>query len=261
MDTIRVCVAGATGKLGSMVCSLVQARPDMRLVGAIVSTSGGHVGKEIAPGVVAVGPEGLEAALKVTDVFVDVTNPAVAPGNLALASAMGVNCVVGTTSIGEDALNDFSAKVGQQRTSAVVSPNFSVGVNVFWKACEVLARSLDGYEVEIIEVHHDKKKDAPSGTAMKAADIISKATDVDKFVYGRQGIVGARGKEIGIHSVRAGDVVGEHTVIFAGNRERIELTHRAHSREAFAEGCITAIGWVSSRKDGKVHSMAEVLGI
>ncbi len=110
---------------------------------------------------------------------------------------------------------------------------------MFWKACEVLARSLDGYEVEIIEVHHDKKKDAPSGTAMKAADIISQATNVDKYVYGRQGAVGARGKEIGIHAVRAGDVVGEHTVIFAGNRERIELTHRAHSREAFAEGCIT----------------------
>jgi 4-hydroxy-tetrahydrodipicolinate reductase len=261
METIRVCVAGATGKLGSMVCSLVQARSDMRLVGAIVSSSGGHIGKEIAPGVLATGPDGLAAALRETDVFVDVTNPAVAPDNLAIASAMGVNCVVGTTGIGAQALSDFSERVSEHHTSAVVSPNFSVGVNVFWKACEVLARSLDGYEVEIIEMHHDKKKDAPSGTAMKAADIISKATDVDKFVYGRQGVVGARGKEIGIHAVRAGDVVGEHTVIFAGNRERIELTHRAHSREAFAEGCITAISWVRSKNDGKVHTMAEVLGI
>ena len=143
----------------------------------------------------------------------------------------------------------------------MVTPNFSVGVNVFWKACEVLARSLDGYEVEIIEVHHDKKKDAPSGTAMKAADIISKVTDMDKMVYGRQGVVGAEGKEIGIHSVRAGDVVGEHTIIFAGNKERIELTHRAHSREAFAEGCVTAIRWVCRQKDGKVTLMAEVLGL
>lgn len=261
METIRVCVAGATGKLGSMVCSLVQAHGDMRLVGAIVSSSGGHVGKEIAPGVVAVGPEGLAASLRETDVFVDVTNPAVAPGNLAIASAMGVNCVVGTTGITPESMNDFSDKVRAHGISAVASPNFSVGVNVFWKACEVLAMALDGYEVEIIETHHDKKKDAPSGTAMKAADIISKATNVDKFVYGRQGVVGARGREIGIHAVRAGDVVGEHTVIFAGNRERIELTHRAHSREAFAEGCITAIGWVNARKDGKVHTMAEVLGI
>ncbi len=258
---IRVTVAGATGRLGSMVCSLVQAHEDMRLVGAIVSSSGGHVGKEVAPGVIAVGPEGLEAVLRETDVFVDLTNPEAAPGNLAVAAASGVNCVVGTTGIGPEALKDFSEKVHQGNLSAVVSPNFSVGVNVFWKACEVLARALDGYEVEIIEVHHDKKKDAPSGTAMKAADIISKATDVDKYVHGRQGMVGARGREIGIHAVRAGDVVGEHTVIFAGNRERIELTHRAHTREAFMEGCITAIRWVCERKDGKVHTMAEVLGI
>ena len=258
---IRVCVAGATGKLGSMVCSLVQAHTEMCLVGAIVSSSGGHVGKEIGPGVIAVGPEGLEAALRKTDVFVDVTNPTVAPGNLAIAAAMGVNCVVGTTGIGAEALNEFSEMIQRQNMSVVISPNFSIGVNVFWKACEVLARSLDGYEVEIIEMHHDRKKDAPSGTAMRAADIISKATNVDKYVYGRQGVVGARGKEIGIHAVRAGDVVGEHTVIFAGNRERIELTHRAHSREAFAEGCITAIHWVNTRKDGKVHTMAEVLGI
>ena len=261
IDMIRVTVAGATGKLGSMVCSLVQADPDMRLVGAIVSSNGGHVGKEIAPGVLAIGPEGLEAVLRETDVFVDATNAIVAPGNLGVAAAMGVNCVVGTTGIGAEALRDFSEMVYRRNLSAVVSPNFSVGVNVFWKACEVLARSLDGYEVEIIEVHHDKKKDAPSGTAMRAADIISKATNVDKYVYGRQGAVGARGREIGIHAVRAGDVVGEHTVIFAGNRERIELTHRAHSREAFAEGCITAIRWVSPRKDGKVHTMAEVLGL
>jgi len=261
METIRVSVAGATGKLGSMVCSLVQASKEMRLVGAIVSSSGGHVGKEIAPGVFAVGPEGLRSVLQGTDVFVDVTNPTVAPGNLAIATSMGVNCVVGTTGIEVAVLNGFSESVQREHTSVVVSPNFSIGVNVFWKACEVLARSLDGYEVEIIEMHHDKKKDAPSGTAMKAADIISKATNVNKYVYGRQGVVGSRGKEIGIHAVRAGDVVGEHTVIFAGNRERIELTHRAHSREAFAEGCVTAIQWVNARKDGKVHTMAEVLGI
>ena len=242
---IKVTVAGATGKLGSMVCSLVQTNPDMRLVGAIVSAGGGHVGKEIAPGVLTVGPEGLEVVLRETDVFVDATNAVVAPGNLAVAVDLGVNCVVATTGMGPEALRDFSESVSRRNLAAVVSPNFSVGVNVFWKACEVLAKSLDGYEVEIIEVHHDKKKDAPSGTAMKTADIIAKATNVDKYVYGRQGTVGARGREIGIHAIRVGDVVGEHTVIFAGNRERIELTHRAHSREAFAEGCITAIRWLA----------------
>jgi len=143
----------------------------------------------------------------------------------------------------------------------VFAPNFSVGVNVFFKACGELARSLPDYEVEIVEVHHDLKKDAPSGTAKRAAEIIGQATDNMNFIYGREGNVGARGKEIGIHSVRAGDVVGEHTVIFAGKKERIELTHRAHSRETFAEGCVLAIRWAAGRSDGKVHGMNEVLGI
>jgi len=124
-----------------------------------------------------------------------------------------------------------------------------------------LARALPEYEVEIIEVHHDKKKDAPSGTAVKAAQLIAAENGVDRFVHGRNGMVGARGREIGIHAVRAGDVVGEHTVIFAGNRERIELTHRAHSRMAFAEGCIVAIRWIAPLRDGKVHGMDEVLGL
>jgi len=124
-----------------------------------------------------------------------------------------------------------------------------------------LAKALPGYDVEIVEVHHNQKKDAPSGTAKKAAQIIASVDGIDKMVYGREGNVGARGREIGIHSVRAGDVVGEHTVIFAGRKERIELTHRAHSREAFAEGCVTAIRWVAGRNDGKVHTMYEVLGL
>ena len=203
-----------------------------------------------------------ESALRETDVFVDVTNRQVAPGNLAIAASMGVNCVVGTTGIGGGGVERVLGKGANGATSRSscrqTSPSGSMSSG---RPARSWPRSLDGYEVEIIEMHHDKKKDAPSGTAMKAADIISKATNVDKYVYGRQGVVGARGKEIGIHAVRAGDVVGEHTVIFAGNRERIELTHRAHSREAFAEGCITAIRWVNARKDGKVHTMAEVLGI
>jgi 4-hydroxy-tetrahydrodipicolinate reductase len=151
--------------------------------------------------------------------------------------------------------------VAEGNVSAVVSPNFSVGVNVFWKMCGVLAAVLENYDVEILETHHDKKKDAPSGTAMKAAQIVSEITGIENIVYGRQGNVGARGREIGVHAIRAGDVVGEHMIIFAGNKERIELTHRAHSREAFAEGALTAIRWVSARRDGKVHTMAEVLGL
>lgn len=258
---IRVVVGGATGRLGSMICELVRQQQDMQLVGAVVSDAGGHAGREVAPGIAAQGAGQLERALEGADIYVDATSPAAAAGNLLKVPPLGVNCVVATTGLGDDLLSKFEAAVQEGSVSAVVSPNFSVGVNVFWKMCGILAAVLEGYDVEILETHHDKKKDAPSGTAVKAAQIVSEVTGIDNFVYGRQGMVGARGREIGIHAIRAGDVVGEHTIIFAGNKERVELTHRAHSREAFAEGCLTAIRWVSGRSDGKVHSMAEVLGL
>jgi 4-hydroxy-tetrahydrodipicolinate reductase len=195
------------------------------------------------------------------DVYVDLTSPAAAEANLPAVQRNGLNLVIGTTGISSDAMVALQRSLQGNGSSAVVAPNFSVGVNVFFKACDALARSLPGYDVEIVEVHHNMKKDAPSGTARRAAEIIGRATDIDTLVCGREGTVGARGREIGIHSVRAGDVVGEHTVIFAGHKERIELTHRAHSREAFAEGAVLAVRWIAGRTDGRVHSMDEVLGI
>ncbi len=233
----------------------------MQLVGGIVSEAGGHAGREIVPGVLAFGADDLIKVLEEADVYLDATSATAAERNLLKVPSLGVNCVVGTTGLSDDLLKRFEAQVAENNVSAIVSPNFSVGVNVFWKMCGVLAAVLEDYDVEIIETHHDKKKDAPSGTALKAAQIVSEVTGIEKMIYGRSGVTGARGREIGIHSVRAGDVVGEHTIIFAGNKERIELTHRAHSREAFAEGAVTAIRWISARKDSKVHSMAEVLGL
>lgn len=233
----------------------------MRLVGAIVSSTGGHVGKEICSGVKCVGPDGLAALLKDADVYVELTPANVAETGLNNVLSSGINCVIGTTGLSEGYLTRLRSGIQESGASAVQTANFSIGVNVFWKTCEQLARSLPEYEVEIIELHHDKKRDAPSGTALKAAQVITEVTGVDKYVCGREGVTGARGREIGIHAVRIGDVVGEHTVIFAANKERIELTHRAHSREAFAEGCISAIRWVGTRRDGSVHSMAEVLGL
>lgn len=257
----RVAVAGASGKLGSIVCSLIQSHPGMELIVAIVSPDNPNLGKEIFPGVTATSPADLESALYGIDVYVDLTSPLAANQNLPRIPSTGVNSVIGTTSISPEVMKAFSMGVKENNLSAVVSPNFSVGVNVFWKTCENLADVLKDYDVEIIEVHHNKKKDAPSGTAARAAEIIASTAGIDDVVHGRQGNVGARKREIGIHAVRAGDVVGEHTVMFAGKKERIELTHRAHSREAFAEGCLTAIEWVSGRKDGLVHGMSEVLGL
>lgn len=258
---LKVVVGGATGRMGSMICELVRQQEDMQLLGGIVSDAGGHAGKDIAPGILAYGANDLETVVQKADVYVDATSPSAAERNIMRVPPLGVNLVIGTTGLPEDLLRRFEASVVENNVSAVVSPNFSVGVNVFWKMCGVLAAVLEDYDVEIIETHHDKKKDAPSGTAMKAAQIVSEVTGIDNIVYGRQGMVGARGREIGVHAIRAGDVVGEHTIMFAGNRERIELTHRAHSREAFAEGCLTAIRWVSARRDGRIHSMSEVLGL
>lgn len=258
---IDVAVAGATGKLGSMVCSLIREQQDMRLVGAVVSAEGGKAGLEIFPGVKAVGPEGLEELCRRCTVLVDATNAKAAERNLPTAVRAGANVVVGSTGLSPEFLERFGSDLQQSGRSALMTPNFSIGVIVFWKACQTLARALPEYEVEIIEMHHDQKKDAPSGTAIRAAQLISAETGVSRLVCGREGQVGARGREIGIHAIRAGDIVGEHTVIFAGNQERIELTHRAHSRMAFAEGCIAAIRWIAPLNDGKVHSMEEVLGL
>lgn len=258
---VKVVVGGASGKLGRTVCLMISERAGMELVGGVVSPGGPHVGAEILPGVRAVSSERLEEALRGAEVYVDLTSPAAAEENLPRVPATGVNMVVGTTGISDQGLSKLREEVRRHGVSAVVSPNFSIGVNLFWKTCRDLAAVMEGYDIEIIEVHHRMKKDAPSGTAMRAAEIISEVTGIDRIAYGREGKVGARGREIGIHAVRAGDVVGEHTVLFAGKKERIELTHRAHSREAFAEGCLTAIEWVAGRRDGEIHTMEEVLGI
>lgn len=258
---IRVVVGGATGKLGSLVCSLVTSQKDMRLVGGLVSIGSERVGKEIVVGVQARGMDRMDEVLPEADVYVDLTSPTAIGKNLKTIMRPGLNYVIGTTGIPAEVVADLRSHLREHGSSAVVAPNFSVGVNVFFKTCDMLARSLKDYDVEIVEVHHSQKKDAPSGTARRAAEIVSAATDIGHIIYGREGMVGARGREIGIHSVRAGDVVGEHTVIFAGKKERIELTHRTHSREAFAEGCLLAIRWVAGRKDGMVHSMEEVLDL
>jgi 4-hydroxy-tetrahydrodipicolinate reductase len=149
--------------------------------------------------------------------------------------------------------------IRDNNVAAVITPNFSIGVNVFWGLLAEAAGRLSDYDIEIIEAHHNQKKDAPSGTAMKAAEIISKTLGKKEFIYGRHGI-SPRSNEIGIHAVRGGDIVGDHTVLFAGDGERIEIKHQAHSRQAFAKGAVKAAVWVSTAKPG-VYEMADVLGI
>ncbi len=258
--TVRVTVAGATGKLGGLVCGLVAAADDLELIGTVVSPAGGHVGQPVC-GVPAVGPDRLPELLENTDVYVDLTAPEAAAQALPVAAAAGANIVLGTTAVPAEVLTRMRETVARQHSSALVSANFSIGINVFWKVCEELAKDLPDYDIEIMEMHHNKKEDAPSGTAAEALRRLQLATGIGRVVYGRQGVVGARPREIGVHSVRAGDIVGDHTVLFAQNMEMLELTHRAVSRETFARGCLLAIRWLAPRKDGKVHNMSEGLNL
>ncbi len=258
---INVVVGGATGKLGKMVCEQIVESEDLKLIGAVVSAEGGNVGKELFPGVIASSPTDLKKVLENADVYVDLTTPSAAAKIVCEIPATGTNLVLGTTAVPADVLDKMRDLVKTEGTSALISANFSIGVNVFWKVCEILAKYLPEYDIEVVEAHHNAKKDAPSGTALEAVRRLKEATDVETVVCGREGVPGPRGREIGVHSIRAGDIIGDHTVILAKNLERVELTHKAISREAIARGCVESIRWISGRKDGLVHNMDEVLDL
>jgi len=259
---IKVAVAGAKGRMGSQVVESILEENSMELVAGF-DPSG--VGEEIAPGVKISSPDEMDNMLKEVkpDVFVDFTNASAAVENVKVASRNKVKLVVGTTGFSEAQLKEMENAI-KDRVPAIISPNFSIGVNIFWKLIGEAARHLRAYRyhVEIIEMHHSHKKDAPSGTAVKAAEIISDYIGgKTAFVYGRQGITGERtDDEIGIHAVRAGDIVGDHIVLYAGKGERLEITHRAHSREAFAQGAIKAIEWINRKEEAGIYSMEEMMG-
>ena len=256
---VNVVVAGATGRLGRMVCDLIDASDDLRLTGAVVSPDGGNVGKEILPGIRAVAPSDLDVAMAGADVYVDLTTPEAASQIIDRIPAYGADIILGTTAVDGNVMDRFASEVSSNMVSAIVASNFSMGINAFWKACSIVARMLPDYDIEVVEAHHASKVDSPSGTAEETVRILREATGIDDVTYGRQGSDVRRGREIGVHSIRAGDIVGDHTVIFAGDMERIELKHGAISREAFALGCVKAIRWIAGRKDERLHSMEEVL--
>ena len=258
---INVALGGATGKMGRMVCDMIQNSNDMKPVGAMIAPFEKEFGTEIYPGVVAMGPDDLKKVLENADVYVDITAAEPASKVITKVPAMGVNMVIGTTGISAGVIQDMNGSVHQHKTSAVLSANYAIGVNIFWRMCEIMAEALKDYDIEVIETHHNQKKDAPSGTAMEAVKRMMRVTGIDDVVCGREGMPGARKREIGVHAVRGGDVVGDHTVMFAGSGEVIELKHKAGSRDAFAKGFMESIRWIAGKKDGRVHDMSEVLGL
>jgi len=254
---IKVALTGAQGRMGILVMQELSKQNDMKLVAGLDIIG---ENKPLLGDITVRHASRIGEILSQTDpdVLIDFTEPKAAINNVSCAVENNVNLVVGTTGFTQDQMmlmrNAIDGKV-----SAVISPNFSVGINVFWKLIALAADNLKDYDVEIIEAHHNQKKDAPSGTALAAVEILKKSLGDIEVKSGREGIR-LRGKEIGMHAIRAGDIVGDHTVLFAGPGERLEIKHQAHSRTNFASGAIKAARWVVSARTG-IYNMADVLGL
>jgi 4-hydroxy-tetrahydrodipicolinate reductase len=262
---IKVAVTGACGRMGGLIIENVLKSNEMKLVSAIdISNIGKDIGEVMRIGALNVPVEDAKSIEKSfdnskPDVLIDFTVADSAVKNVLAAARKKVNLVVGTTGFSKEQRSVMETAIKFSGVSAVISPNFSIGVNVFYGLLAEAASRLGDYDIEIIEAHHNQKKDSPSGTALKAAQTITDVLGEREFVYGRRGLA-PRKREIGIHAVRGGDIVGDHTVLFAGDGERIEIKHQAHSRQAFAKGAIKAAEWVCSARSG-VFDMKDVLGI
>ena len=263
---VKIIITGVCGRMGSMILKLALGDPGFKVSGVTEFERHPNVGKCAEAVIVGAGSalivEGnLANVIDKGDVIVDFTEPHATLENFRLARKKGKAIVIGTTGLKGKALDEI---MKAKNAKVVISPNMSVGMNLMFDMVEKLSRVMkDDYDIEIVEMHHKLKKDAPSGTAVQLKDLVENAAPDRKWieVFGRQGILGERKKEeIGILSLRGGDVVGEHTVMYAGVGERLEITHRAFSRENFARGALVAARWLVSQKPG-VYSMKDVLGL
>lgn len=265
---IKIAVAGAAGRMGSRITALSKEYGDLQLAGAFEKKGHKDIGKDIGT-VVGIGETGvilvdsLEPIINNIDLMISFTTVEATKEHLRLASSKGKAMVIGTTGFSKDDLKEVSELT--KNIPCIMASNMSMGVNLLLKVLQDIARVLgDAYDVEIIEAHHRMKKDAPSGTALKMAQVIADALNrnlEEVGVYARKGIIGERtAKEIGVQTVRAGDIVGEHTVIFGGLGERIEVVHKVSSRDTFARGALKAAIWAYGKPAG-LYDMQDVLGL
>jgi len=265
---INLVVGGAAGRMGTRIVALAREGADLSVVAALEAAGHRAIGAD-AGDVAQVGRAGVTitsdaaAAIAAGRVLVEFSVPEASLEHLRLVAAAGACAVIGTT--GFSAAQRAEIETLGRRAAIMQAPNMSVAVTLAFKLLPIMARALgDDYDVEITEIHHRFKKDAPSGTAVRMAELVAEALgrDIARVgVYGRQGLPGERTpKEIGVMSLRSGDVVGEHTVSFGSLGERLELTHRAHSRDTFARGALRAARWVVGQPPG-LYSMADVLGL
>ena len=264
----KVVVTGAAGRMGTQIVRLVRHTPGLALHGAVDRPGNPLVGQDAAalaalpPAGVAIGDD-LVKALAGADVVIDFTSHEASARHAELCAQAGVALVIGSTGFTPDAKARVAAAA--KRIPVVLSPNMSVGVNVVADLVRQAAKVLGAdYDVEVVEIHHKKKRDAPSGTALMLAEVAANALGRDPaeaLAFSRHGILGERPPwQIGVQTLRGGDVVGEHTVFFFGEGERVEITHRATSREQFARGAIRAAQWLAGKPAG-LYAMADVLGL
>ncbi|MDD2544726.1 MAG: 4-hydroxy-tetrahydrodipicolinate reductase [Burkholderiaceae bacterium] len=263
----RVAVAGASGRMGRMLIEAIRASDDCVLAGALDLPSSPAIGSDAAAFLghvsgVAITAD-LREGLQNADVLIDFTRPEGTLAHLAVCRELGVQMVIGTTGFTEAQKADIAAQA--QRTAIVMAPNMSVGVNVTLKLLQMAAKAMPtGYDIEIIEAHHRHKVDAPSGTALKMGEVIADALGRDLkdcAVYAREGVTGERDpSSIGFATIRGGDIVGDHTVLFAGIGERIEVTHKSSSRATYAQGSLRAVRFLAGHPTG-MFDMFDVLGL
>ena len=264
---LRVAVAGASGRMGQALIEAVLASPDLALAGALDVAASPSIGNDAAAFLgqqssVRIGAD-VPAGLANADVLIDFTRPEGTLAHLAICRELGVNAVVGTTGFTPQQKAEIAGLA--ERIAIVMAPNMSVGVNVVMKLLEVAAQALDAsYDVEIVETHHKLKVDAPSGTALQMGEVVAAARGTTleaSAVHARHGDTGVRrAGTIGFSSLRGGDIVGDHTVMFAGTGERIEITHRSSSRANYAQGSLRAVRFLAGKKSG-LFGMAQVLGL
>jgi 4-hydroxy-tetrahydrodipicolinate reductase len=251
---IKVVVCGASGRMGQTLGRMVHEAPDMELVGGINLKASSFFGAEI------VGSGDADALLKRTkaDVVIDFTVASAAVANVQMAARNNCALIVGTTGFTTEQRAEMEKAI-HGHVPAVISSNFSIGVNIFWQLVRESAKLLKDYDIEVIEAHHRAKKDAPSGTAKTILQIIEEEAGARDKMYGREGMT-ERKNEIGVHVIRGGDIVGDHKVMYSKNFETIELSHRAYDRSVFASGALVAARWVVGKKPG-IYGMSDVLGL
>ena len=250
----RVAICGALGRMGTTIANLVNEAEDLTFVGGVDVRAGTLLGAPVVPS----SDIRTFLAEQKPDVLIDFTIAHAAVENITAGAEAGVALVVGTTGFSAEQRATIDAAI-EGSVPAVISTNYSVGMNIFWKLVREAASRLGDYDTEVIEAHHRYKKDAPSGTARTILEIIGEETGKTECLYGREGMT-ERKDEIGVHVVRGGDIVGDHTVLFAANNETIELSHRAYDRAVFAHGVIRAARYIPGKAPG-IYSMDDVLGL